>query len=56
MHVNVNLMVKKVTQMKSGITINANVNVKIWENIMCAGKDYIWNDSTCTWEELWVIQ
>ena len=31
-------MVENVTQIKSGITVNANVNAKIQENILCAEK------------------
>ena len=48
MNVNVNLVVKNVIQIKSGILINVNVIVKIWMNIMRAEKDYTWNPATCS--------
>ena len=35
MHVNVNLMVQNITQIKSGITINVDVSAKIRKNFMC---------------------
>ena len=41
-------MVENVTQIISGITINANVSAKIWENSFW--KNYIWNLSACTCE------
>ena len=47
-NVNVNLIVENVTWIKSGITINAGVNVKVSQNIMRAKK--IWNPTTCTFE------
>ena len=37
-NVNVNLMVKNVSQIKSETTINVGVGVKTWKNIMCAKK------------------
>ena len=43
-------MVENVTQIKSGITINIVVRVKIWKSIMCAKKNYIWNPTTCSCE------
>ena len=42
--VNTNLMVENVTQIKSGITINASVSVKIRE------KNCIWDSATCSFE------
>ena len=36
--VNVNLMLENLSQIKSGITINVDVNARIWENIMYARK------------------
>ena len=33
---------------KSGITINVAVSVKLQINIVCAKKDYIWNPATCS--------
>ena len=36
--VNVSLMVKNVTQIESGITLNVSVSVKIPINIMCVKK------------------
>ena len=41
-------MVENITQIKIGITINVDVNVKVWKNIMCVKKDYIWNPATCS--------
>ena len=35
MNVNVNLMVENVIEIKSGITINTDVSVKIQKNIIC---------------------
>ena len=42
-------MAENVTQIKSGITINVGVSVKIWKN-MCAKKIYFWNLATCSCE------
>ena len=49
-HVNVNviLMVENVTRMKSGITINVGVSVKIRKKIMFVREGYIWNAATCS--------
>ena len=41
-------IIKKVTRIKSVITISVVVNVKIQKNIMCAKKNYIWNPATCS--------
>ena len=38
MNVNVNLIVENVTQIKGWITINVDLSVKIWKNIVCANK------------------
>ena len=35
---NVRLMAENVIQIKSGETINVDVGVKIWKNIICAKK------------------
>ena len=43
-------MVENITQIKSGITINADASVKIRKNIIYAKKDYIWNPATCCCE------
>ena len=43
-------MAENVTQIKSAITINVGVSVKIWKNIMCAKKIYFWNLATCSCE------
>ena len=48
-NVNVSFMVKRVIQIKSGITINVGVSVKIQKNIMRV-KNYILNRATCTCE------
>ena len=37
-----------VTQIKSGTTINNDVNVKIRQKIIGAKKNYIWNHDTCS--------
>ena len=37
-HVNVNLMVENVIQIKTGTTINVDVSVKIHKNIRCVKK------------------
>ena len=44
--VNVNSIIKNVTQIKNVMTINVAVSVKIQKNIMCAKKGYIWNPAT----------
>ena len=49
-NVKVNLIVKNITQIKSGITINFSVSVKILEKIHACGKSYIWVLATCTCE------
>ena len=41
-------MVENVIQTKSRIMINVDVGVKIWKNIMCAKKEYIWNPAACS--------
>ena len=43
-------MVENAIQIKSGITINVDVSVKISKNIMFARKDYISNTATCSCE------
>ena len=43
MNVNINLMVEKLIQIKSRITINIGASIK---NIIYAKKDYIWNPAT----------
>ena len=48
-NVNINLMVKFVIQIKSGITTNVGVNVKI-QKISYMSKDYICNPATCSGE------
>ena len=48
MNVNVNLLVENITQIKSSVTINADVSVKIRRNV--CEKKIIWNASTCTCE------
>ena len=50
-NVNVNSIVENVTRIKSGITINVGMKVKVWQNIMCAKK--IWNPTTCTFKNGW---
>ena len=45
MIVNANLAVKNIIQIKSGIEININVDVKIQQK-----KVYVWNPSTCACE------
>ena len=47
-NVNVNLIEKKVIQIKGKITINIDVSVK---NIPWRGKNWIWNPSTCSCEK-----
>ena len=42
-NVNANATVQHVTQMKNGVMINVNMNVK---NIIGEKKDYTWNPST----------
>ena len=42
-------MVVNIVQIKSGITINVDVSVKIWKNIV-SKKEYIWNLATCSRE------
>ena len=42
------LMVESVIQIKSQITINVNVSVKIKKYCLC--EDYIWNPATCNCE------
>ena len=46
---NVSLIVEIVTWVKSGITINVSVSVKIKKNIVCvsAKKKYVYNPDTC---------
>ena len=39
-NVNLSLMVESIIQIRSGITVNVVVSVKIWKNILCE-KDYI---------------
>ena len=36
--VNVNSTVRNVAWIKSGIMINVSMNIKIWQNVMCAKK------------------
>ena len=43
-------MIENVIQIKSGIMINVNVNVEIWENNVWE-KGYIWNCATCSCED-----
>ena len=43
-------MVESVIQIKSGIMINVGASVKIKKNILYAKKDYIWNPTTCSFE------
>ena len=47
-NVNVILMVENVTRMKSEITINVGVSVKIRKKIMLVREGYIWNAATCS--------
>ena len=49
-HTNVKMVVKKVIQTKSGITVNVDVSVKILKNVICAIKYYLWNPTTCNCE------
>ena len=50
MNTNVNLMEGNVIKIKSVITINANVSVKIQQKNVCAKKHYLWNPTTCSCE------
>ena len=43
------MTLENVTWIKSGISLNVGVSVKIRKNIVCE-KDYIWNPATCTCE------
>ena len=49
-NVNVNSKVENVTLIKSGITMNVGVNIKIEKNILCAKKGYIWSPVMCICE------
>ena len=49
-NVNVNLMIEHIFQIKSGIKINVDVNVKTRKECSVCGKDYISNPTTCTCE------
>ena len=49
-NVNVNLMVENLIQIKSGITINVDVNVKTLKKHRVCQKDYIWNPATSSCE------
>ena len=49
-YTNVKMVVKKVIQTKSGITVNVDVSVKILKNVICAIKYYLWNPTTCNCE------
>ena len=43
-HVGVNL------GLESETAVNISVSVKIWKNITCAKKNYIWNPARCSCE------
>ena len=47
-NVNVNLMIEHIFQIKSGIKINVDVNVKTRKECSVCGKDYISSPTTCT--------
>ena len=47
---NASLMVEKKTQINNGITVNVSLRTKIWKNIRCARKNYIWNPAPCSCE------
>ena len=48
-NVKVNLVVKNVIQIKSGITVDVIVSAKIQKHAVCE-KNFIWNSSICTCE------
>ena len=44
-------MVENVTLIKSGITINVGVSVKIKKSVVCVKKKYICNPAACSLEK-----
>ena len=49
-NVNVNLMVKSVIQIKSGMAINIDASIKILKKHRMCEKDYFWKPAACSCE------